>query len=218
MKKSLKKKKLKIVSISPQKRRKDRYTVHLDTGDVFGLSEDVFISSKLWVGQKITRTELKAIEIKEEAASIKNSALRLLSYRMRSKAELSQRLLQKKYGINQVATVIAELEKKGYINDREFSAAFVRDRVKNKKLGPIAVRNDIMSHQISPEILEEIMENIYHEFPQEQLILSIIEKRSKIQIEKNDKERKKLIDHLKRKGYHWSSMQPILAETGWLDS
>ena len=64
MKKSLKKK-LKIVSISPQKRRKGRYTVHLDTGDVFGLSEDVFISSKLGVGQTITRSELKAIEIKE---------------------------------------------------------------------------------------------------------------------------------------------------------
>ena len=62
------------------------------------------------------------------------------------------------------------------------------------------------------------MENIYHEFPQEKLILSIIEKRSKIQKEKNVKERKKLIDHLKRKGYHWSSIQPILAETGWLDS
>ena len=60
--KKLPKKKLKIVSISSQKRRKDRYTVNFDTGDVFGLSEDVFISSQLRVGQEITRTELDAIE------------------------------------------------------------------------------------------------------------------------------------------------------------
>ena len=215
--KKLPKKKLKIVSISSQKRRKDRYTVQFDTGDVFGLSEDVFIFSQLRVGQEITRTELDAIELQEEIARIRHSALHLLSYRMRSKAELSQRLLQKKFGVNQVASVIDELEKKGYLNDREFAAVFVRDRVKNKKLGPVAVRNEIVRHQISPEILEETMEDIYQEFPQEVLISSIIEKRSNKIKDKTVKERKRLIDHLKRKGYLWSAIQPIMAVSGWLD-
>ena len=215
--KKLPKKKLKIVSISSQKRRKDRYTVQFDTGDVFGLSEDVFISSQLRVGQEITRTELDAIELQDEIARIRHSALHLLSYRMRSKAELSQRLLRKKFGVNQVASVIDELEKKGYLNDREFAAVFVRDRVKNKKLGPVAVRNEIVRHQISPEILEETMEDIYQEFPQEVLISSIIEKRSNTIKDKTVKERKRLIDHLKRKGYLWSAIQPIMAVSGWLD-
>ena len=217
MKKSLKKKKHKIVSISLQKRRKDRYAVHLDTGDVFGLSEDVFISSRLSVGQEITWTELEAIELQEGIGPIRYSALHLLSYRMRSKAELSQRLLQKKFGVNQVASVIDELEKKGYLNDREFAAVFVRDRVKNKKLGPVAVRNEIVRHQISPEILEETMVDIYQEFPQEVLISSIIEKRSNTIKDKTVKERKRLIDHLKRKGYLWSAIQPIMAVSGWLE-
>ena len=215
--KKLPKKKLKIVSISSQKRRKDRYTVQFDTGDVFGLSEDVFISSQLRVGQKITRTELDAIELQEEIARIRHSAIHFLSYRMRSKAELSQRLLQKKFGVNQVASVIDELEKKGYLNDREFAAVFVRDRVKNKKLGPVAVRNEIVRHQISPEILEETMDDIYQEFPQEELISSIIEKRSNTIKDKTVKELKRLIDHLKRKVYLWRAIQPIMAVSGWLD-
>ena len=215
--KKLPKKKLKIVSISSQKRRKDRYTVNFDTGDVFGLSEDVFISSQLRVGQEITRTKLDAIELQEEIVRIRHSALHLLSYRMRSKAELSQRLLQKKFGVNQVASVIDELEKKGYLKDREFAAVFVRDRVKNKKLGPVAVRNEIVRHQIAPEILEETMDDIYQEFPQEVLISSIIEKRSNKIKDKTVKERKRLIDHLKRKGYLWSAIQPIMAVSGWLD-
>ncbi|MDP6613412.1 MAG: RecX family transcriptional regulator [Candidatus Marinimicrobia bacterium] len=215
--KKLPKKKLKIVSISSQKRRKDRYTVQFDTGDVFGLSEDVFISSQLRVGQVITWTELEAIKLQEGIARIRHSALHLLSYRIRSKAELSQRLLQKKFGVNQVASVIDELEKKGYLNDREFAAVFVRDRVKNKKLGPVAVRNEIVRHQISPKILEETMEDIYQEFPQEVLISSIIEKRSNTIKDKTVKERKRLIDHLKRKGYLWSAIQPIMAVSGWLE-
>ena len=215
--KKLPKKKLKIVSISSQKRRKYRYTVNFDTGDVFGLSEDVFIFSQLRVGQEITRTELDAIELQEEIARIKHSALHLLSYRMRSKAELSQRLAQKKFGVNQVASVIDELEKKGYLNDREFAAVFVRDRVKNKKLGPVAVRNEIVRHQIALEILEETMDDIYQEFPQEVLISSIIEKRSNKIKDKTVKERKRLIDHLKRKGYLWSAIQPIMSVSGWLD-
>ena len=92
---------------------------------------------------------MDAIELQEEIACIRHSALHLLSYRMRSKAELSQRLLQKNFGVNQGASVIDELEKKGYLKDREFAAVFVRDRVKNKKLGPAAVRNEIVRHQIS---------------------------------------------------------------------
>ena len=215
--KKLPKKKLKIVSISSQKRRKDRYTVLVETADVFALSEDVFISSQLRVGQEITRTELDAIELQEEIARIRHSALHLLSYRMRSKAELSQRLLQKKLGVNQVASVIDELEKIGYLNDQEFAAVFVRDRVKNKKLGPVAVRNEIVRHQISPEILEETMEDIYQEFPQEVLISSILEKRSNKIKDKTVKERKRLIDHLKRKGYLWSAIHPIMAVSGWLE-
>ncbi|MED5427225.1 MAG: RecX family transcriptional regulator [Candidatus Neomarinimicrobiota bacterium] len=215
--KKLPKKKLKIVSISSQKRRIDRYTVQFDTGDVFGLSEDVFIYSQLRGGQEITWTELEAIKLQEGIARIRHSALHLLSYRIRSKAELSQRLLQKKFGVNQVASVIDELEKKGYLNDREFAAVFVRDRVKNKKLGPVAVRNEIVRHQISPEILEETMEDIYQEFPQEVLISSIIEKRSNTIKDKTVKERKRLIDHLQRKGYHWSAIQPIMAVSGWLE-
>ena len=160
---------------------------------------------------------MEAIKLQEGIARIRHAALHLLSYRIRSKAELSQRLLQKKFGVNQVASVIDELEKKGYLNDREFAAVFVRDRVKNKKLGPIAVRNEIVRHQISPEILEETMEDIYQEFPQEVLISSIIEKRSNMIKDKTVKERKRLIDHLKRKGYHWSAIQPIMAVSGWLE-
>ena len=110
-----------------------------------------------------------------------------------------------------------ELEKKGYLNDQEFTAVFVRDRVKNKKLGPVAIRNEIVRHQISPEILEDTMEDIYQEFPQEVLISSIIEKRSNTIKDKTVKERKRLIDHLKRKGYLWSAIQPIMAVSGWLD-
>jgi len=215
--KKLLKKKNKIISITPQKRRNNRYSVQLDNGEIFGLSRDVYISYKLSVGQNISNEQLISINREEETYRIRNSAFKLLSYRMRSKSELYHRLLQKKYEVNLIESVINELETKEYINDREFANAFIRDRVKNKKLGPAAIQNAIGVHQISAEIIDDTMQKVYSEFPFEDLILSIIKKRSKIVKEKTIKERKKMIDYLKRKGYHWSSIQPILAQTGWLE-
>jgi len=214
MKKLLKNK---IISITPQKRQNNRYSVQLDNGEIFGLSSDVYISYKLSVGQNISNEELISINREEETYRIRNSAFKLLSYRMRSKSELYHRLLQKKYKVNLIESVINELETKEFLNDREFATAFIRDKVKNKKLGPAAIRNAIGVHQISAEIIDDTMQKVYSEFPFEELILSIINKRSKIVKEKTIKERKKMIDHLKRKGYHWSRIQPILAQTGWLE-
>ncbi|MBH10328.1 MAG: hypothetical protein CMG74_08270 [Candidatus Marinimicrobia bacterium] len=217
MKKRFPNKNHKIISICQQKRKKNRYTIKLNNGIVFGISEDVFILKNLKVGKKFSESELDEIQNKEELFRIKNKAIRLLSYRMRSKNELFQRLKQNKYNSKKIAIVIDELEKKNYLNDKEFATLFIRDRIKNKKLGPYAIRNAIGKHNISPKVVEEIMFTVYDEFPQESLIVSIIEKRTKLKKEKNTFERKKLIDYLQRKGYQWDIIKPLLVQEGWFE-
>ena len=47
-------KKRKVVDIQVQKRRKNRRNIYLDDGSVFGVSEDVFISIPIHIGDTIS--------------------------------------------------------------------------------------------------------------------------------------------------------------------
>ena len=67
----------KIISISPQKRRNNRLTIQLESGDVFGISEDVFLSTPLTVGQSLNPKEIQEILSNESVIKIKNLILNL---------------------------------------------------------------------------------------------------------------------------------------------
>ena len=67
--------KLKIQSIEPQKRRKNRFTITFESGDVFGISEDVLLSIPLSIGQTIDPNEFEKIQFLESSIGIKSSRI-----------------------------------------------------------------------------------------------------------------------------------------------
>ena len=127
----MKKSQVKIKEISHQKRRA-RYTIKLDNGDVFGISEDVLLTSGIASGDTIDQDRIDEVLNLEYKSKIYNSALHLLHYRTRSKYELTSRLLEKDYPLSAVKSVIEQLESMGYVNDRQFVKAFIRDSVNLK--------------------------------------------------------------------------------------
>ena len=52
----------KIQSIQSQKRYKNRFTITLESGDVFGISEDVLISNNLRTGQDLSLSQINNIQ------------------------------------------------------------------------------------------------------------------------------------------------------------
>lgn len=205
---------MKISKISRQKRRA-RYTITLNNGDVFGISEDVFLSSNIAVGDSLNQEQLQDILGNEDISKIKESAYHLLNYRSRSRFELQDRLQKKGYSKAGIQTVIKFLEDQGYIDDRAFIKSFVRDQVYLKKLGPIALKASIMNYRIAPKLVEEEIESIYTKYPKHDLILDLIKKKN-IDCEKlmGDKERIKLVNFIKRKGFAWHEIEPVLFEQG----
>jgi len=89
--------KRKIIDIQVQKRRKNRRSIFLDDGSVFGISEDVFFSIPVQIGDTLTDQQLDDILVADYQQKIMDVALNLLSYRMRSKAELIRRLKRKNF-------------------------------------------------------------------------------------------------------------------------
>ena len=207
--------KRKIIDIQVQKRRKNRRSIFLDDGSVFGISEDVFFSIPVQIGDTITDRELDNILVADNQQKILDFALNLLSYRMRSKVELMHRLKRKKFNEDGIYFVMEKLETKGYLDDQKFAQAFAREKVRRKLIGPMALRSEFSVHMLDPDILEYTLKKTYDEFPEHNLMDQLLKKR-KVPMNKplDIKEKKNAVNTLRNKGFSWDRIQEILVKRG----
>ena len=201
-------KKRKVLDIQLQKRRKNRRSIFLDDGSVFGVSDDVFFSTPIHIGDTISEQVLNEILDSESKTKIYNSAINLLSYRMRSKSELKDRLIRKKYNEDSILDVINNLELKGYLDDEKFAHAFAKEKVKNKLIGPIALKFEMSSHNLNVDLVDNVISSVYQIFPQEFIINKLITKwKVKDSIGKDPKIKGRIANRLKNKGFYWDDIQ-----------
>ncbi len=206
----------KIISFNANKRKRGSLVLNLDDGVSITISDDIFYSHKLFAGKIISKVDLGNILNDEEVYRIKQKALNLISYRKRSKKELEDRLKLQKFNIANIAIVIKELEEKQYLDDKKFAESFILSSVKNKKLGPLALINDLKKYGIFFDDVEKFLDKTYEQYPVKKLILEIIRKRTKSKKRLTIKDRKRLINHLKQKGFYWSDIQEVSSGLGWL--
>ena len=204
-------KKRKIIDIQVQSRRKNRKNIIFDDGSVFGVSEDVFLSIPIKIGDIISDQKLNDILESESKSKVYNSAINLLSYRMRSKSELNERLIRKGYSKDIITDVINILELKGYIDDEKFAIAFAKEKVKNKLIGPNALKFEISSHNLDLDLVDNTIDSIYEMFPQEMIINRLIAKwKVGSSIKKDLHTKSKVINRLKNKGFYWVNIENVI--------
>ena len=200
----------KILSISLKEKKKNTYLVTTTSGDRFEISEDVLIANSLHKNKKIAETELNKILFSEKYFRVKEAALVLLNYRMRSKKELHLRLIKKGYSSNMIDEAINELEKKGWIDDEKFGLAFSRDQISRNKIGPIALKYKLREFLDSIDLINQISTKIYSEIEIESIILQLLQKYTPSNINSDDKLRRRLINKLKRKGHYWQDIDEAI--------
>jgi regulatory protein len=200
----------KILSISLKEKKKNTYLVTTTSGDRFEISEDVLIANSLHKNKKIAETELNKILFSEKYFRVKEAALVLLNYRMRSKKELHLRLIKKGYSSNMIDEAINELEKKGWIDDEKFGLAFSRDQISRNKIGPIALKYKLREFLDSIDLINQISTKIYTEIEIESIILQLLQKYTPSNINSDEKLRRRLINKLKRKGHYWQDIDEAI--------
>ena len=109
-----------------------------------------------------------------------------------------------------------DLETKGYINDSDFAKMYATHLVEKKMIGKIAVRDEFYKHQIPDSILDPILDDLYESHPPLEIIQYIISKRMKTR-KKTEKEKTRLINLLKRKGFTWDEMESEIKGMDWGD-
>ncbi|MGI6250129.1 MAG: regulatory protein RecX [Anaerolineaceae bacterium] len=136
-----------ITAISNQKRNPRRVNIELD--GQFAFSLDRLTAAWLTVGSTLSEEKAAALLRQDANESAFNNALRLLSYRSRSRKELEQYLQRKGYAPEQQAVVLERLQAEGYLDDQRFAREWVENRTAFRPRGLRMLRMEMRRKGIS---------------------------------------------------------------------
>lgn len=205
-------KKNEITAIKVPLKRPDRRSLYLDGKFAFSVSEGIFFLHNLKVGDCLTQKQMVTLKADDDRYKISEAAYRLLGYRQRSVRGLRTRLLQKGWESDEIEPVIKELCDKGYLDDLKFARMYTRDKIKFKYLGPVALRNELFRTGVDKEIIEKVIDEAYSsKSPRELMLELLLKKRISLDKPMENKEKIRLVNLLKRKGYKWEDIEPVIS-------
>ena len=93
----------------------------------------------------------------KEPKSCHERALGLLAVRPRSRRELEQRLTAAGFGAEEVADVLAMLERVGLVDDADFARQLAEQQFVHKRAGRRAVTSALIAKGIAPDLIEAVV-------------------------------------------------------------
>jgi regulatory protein len=147
-----------ITALKYQKRNPDRVSVYLDGRFALGLP--AILAASLKPGQMLTDADLEGLMKAGAEDRAYNRALDYLSYRPRSRAEVTAHLQRRGTPDGQASAVMERLERAGLIDDAAFASFWVENRERFRPRGPMALRYELRSKGISDEIIEAALDPV----------------------------------------------------------
>ena len=210
-----------VTSIEPQKRRQGRFNIYVDGRFSFAADENLLAKNMLSVGKSLSEGDIERLIKENEAGKLFDASLRFLSYRPRSEKEVCDFLVKKiarseNIKFNQasqspvISQVITRLKKQSFLNDEEFANWWVKARTGSQPKGPYVIRKELINKGVDKEIIEKAISKIKN---QKDLGYKVIEK--KLQTWKkltNHKLKKKVYEHLARRGFDSKTINEVIAQ------
>jgi regulatory protein len=155
-----------ITAIKAQRRGRDEANIFLDGAFAFSLRREVVEEQGLRLGQVLSDSQVEELEGAELFGRCFNAALRLLSYRPRSEAEIRARLSRRFKG-EIIGRVLLQLKARRMVDDAAFAQFWRENREsfspRSKRLLKLELKQKGIDHEVVDEVLEGIddEENAY---------------------------------------------------------
>ncbi|MZQ76257.1 MAG: hypothetical protein GT589_08935 [Peptoclostridium sp.] len=203
---------IKITKVEQKKYSKGVWSLFSDEMHIADLHEDVIVEHRITPGKLLSKADIEILLESEEKAKAMDSALRLLSYRMRSEKELADSLRRKGYGEGLVEDIMKELRKRGYVDDQGFARMYAQSLLGSKKEGSRAVKMKLSQKGISREVTQSIVEELTSDEKEYEAALELARKklRGSYKNDEPDAIYRKLGGFLSRKGYPFEIVMKVL--------
>jgi len=146
-----------ITDIKPKSKKSRRYSIFVDDELTTEVNEEVIAKLDLRRNQTMTPQRLEQIATAEQDSQTRQAALNLLSYRARTRQELSKRLQRRDLPADSIQRVIADLDEKGLIDDQQFARWMVDSLIRRRNLSKRAIANKLRQAGVDHEIAEAVI-------------------------------------------------------------
>ena len=143
-------------------------------------------------------------------------SVRYLAIRARSRAELLSYLARKGFSDDTALAAIERLESYGYIDDRAFARSFARGIVERRGLSRRAARIELFRKGVSEDDSDAAIAALDDEGEDEATVARRVAEKKLVSLRGVDKEkaRRRLIDHLRRRGFSFGVINGVIREIG----
>ena len=206
-----------ITKIEIQKRNKERINLFLDGEYAFSLSIELVYKEGLNKNDEIDSEKLKILAEHESQIRCKNSALRIIEKSCKTEKEVRDKLILKGYEDNSINKSIEFLKEYNFINDSNYTKAFIREKLKSQ--GSQKIKYTLIQKGISKENIEEELSDLNKE-SEKNIALNIAKKKFDIIKKKENDNYKisgKLYRYLISKGYEYDITSEVVKEIMSLD-
>lgn len=195
---------MRINKLSASPDRAGRYRIELEDGTVMRLYRQTVEDFGLYSGKELTSEEFHTLETAAGEMSAKMRAVRIVSASGVSKRELEHRLVQKGEDPDQAKAAVEWMSELSLIDDQKTAEQIV-SRCISKGYGISRAKQALYEKRIPKELWEGALEN----YPDQlEKILDFLQ--SKLTADSQEKEIRRVIDALLRRGHSYSSIRKAL--------
>ena len=135
--------------------KKNIYNVYLSNGEVLELDESVITNNELLLKKRIDYDLYDKLKSDNKICILVNASIKYINVRLRSIKEIKDFLLKKEEDTNLIDEVISRLIKMGYLDDRRFTEAYIKDKLNFTSWGDYKIINELNKLGISSLDIED---------------------------------------------------------------
>ena len=196
----------KITAIEPQKRDPNRVNIHLDGNYAFGLTR--ITAAWLKLGQELSEDKVASLQAEDNRERAYQQAMLFLSYRARSESEIRQNLIKHEIPQDVIEQTLERLRENQLADDNQFARAWVENRNTFRPRSRRALQMELRQKGLSDEAAQSALEGL----DEEALAYEAgLKKARRLQSEEWNEFRKKLSEHLARRGFPYSVIASVVS-------
>ena len=197
---------MKIELLKTEPDRAGRFWITLDSGKCMALYRQTVEDFGLYPGKELSDEEWAALQESAGAMSAKMRAVRIVAASSVSKKDLQQRLVQKGEDPTQAADAVAWMEEMHLVDDEETARQIV-SRCAAKGYGMSRAKQALYEKKIPKQYWDAALADYPNQIEH---ILTFL--RSKLDDDADQKQIKKAIDALLRRGHSYSEIRAALQQ------
>jgi regulatory protein len=201
----------KITALQVQKRNPNRVNVFLDGEFAFGLAR--ITAAWLKVGQDLSPEKIAKLQADDAGEAAIQRALRFISYRPRSTAEVAANLRKHETPEPIIEQVIGRLRETGTLNDEKFARLWVENRSELKPKGAYALQQELKQKGLGEAAIRQSLAGL----DEAALALQAArQKAAKMRTSDEQEFKKKLYGFLGRRGFGYETITRVVQQV-WND-